>query len=75
MTNPPESPGPVCGQPGHEPDCDVPWGPPLTEADYADLRQHLGDIAAGWRAEEAARDAENARMTLTAERNEAEAEI
>ena len=73
MTSPPEPAGPPCGEPGHDPGCDVPWGPPLTEADYAELRQHVRDIEAGWQAQDAERAADNARVAMEAERNEAEA--
>ena len=73
MTNPPETARPPCGEPGHDPGCDVPWGPPLTEAGYAELTQHIHEIEAGWRAQEAEREADNARVAGEAERNEAEA--
>ena len=71
MTNPPETP--PCGETGHDPSCDVAWGPPLTEADYADMTAHIHEIEATWRAQDAAREADNTRMALEAERNEAEA--
>ena len=75
MTNPPETGPPPCGEPGHASGCDVPWGPPLTEADYAAMRADIQKIEAGWRAQEAAREAENDRLELEADRNEAEADL
>ena len=66
---------PACGEPGHDPGCDVPWGPPLTETDYAAMTAHIHDIEAGWQAEADAREASSARIAAQAELNEAEAGV
>ena len=73
MTAEPELP--PCGEPGHDPGCDVPWGPPLTEADYADMAAQIHEIEATWQAQDAAREADSAQMAMEAEQNEAEAEL